>query len=57
MSTSTWLMLQLFVAGCAGLLMLLLMRTASRLWERFANRKRVPTETTVGVRLKRRALW
>ncbi len=40
MSDSTWVLLQLLVASCTGLLMLLLIRAATSLWNRLVHHER-----------------
>ena len=40
MSDSTWVLLQLLVASCTGLLMLLLIRAAMSLWNRLVHHGR-----------------
>ena len=53
MSDSTWVLLQLLVASCTGLLMLLLIRTATSLWNRLVQHGRTRAGSGTGGPLKR----
>jgi hypothetical protein len=54
MSDSTWVLLQLLVASCTGLLMLLLIRAATSLWNRLVHHGRARAGSWTAGPAKRR---
>jgi hypothetical protein len=53
MSDSTWVLLQLLVASCTGLLMLLLIRATMSLWNRLVHHGRTRAGSRTGGPSKR----
>lgn len=48
MSDSTWVLLQLLVASCTGLLVLLLIRAAMSFWDRLVHHGRTRAGSRTG---------